>query len=158
MNPPHPLLLTRFGVESSLPWDECCEPMLAGLLDFAYRRERRNPASVDVLLADDAVMSRLNRRHLGLDESTDVLSFDDGEPDGEGRLRLGDLAIGVEMAGRAAAERGIRFEEETAFYVLHGLLHLLGWRDDGDGERAAMLAEQRRLMREYGLDVSEKIL
>jgi probable rRNA maturation factor len=158
MNAPAPLLLVRFGLESSLPRDESREPPLAGLLDFAYRRERKKPASLDLLFADDAVMSRLNRRHLGKDEPTDVLSFDDGEPDDDGRLRLGDLAVGLETARRTAAERGISFEAEVAFYALHGLLHLLGRRDDDDGERAAMLAEQLGIMREYGLDAPEEMV
>ena len=158
MNKPAPLLLVRFASESSPPRSADHEPLLAGLLDFAYRREREKPASLDVLFAADAVMSRLNRRHLGKDEPTDVLSFDDGEPDEDGRLRLGDLAVGLETAERIAAERGIDFGHEASFYALHGLLHLLGRRDDDDDERAAMLSEQLQLMREYGLDAPEAIL
>jgi probable rRNA maturation factor len=134
------------------------EDLLAGLLDFAYRREAGRPASLDLLLAGDSEMAGLNRRHLGVDSPTDVIAFEDGEEDGEGRLRLGDIAVGLETARRTAAQRGGDPGLEAAFYALHGLLHLLGRRDGGAAERAAMLGEQARLMREYGIEAAAELL
>ncbi len=129
---------------------------LRALLDFCYRSRRKKPARLDLLIANDAEMARLNRRHLGKDNPTDVLAFDDGEME-DGRVRLGDIAIGVETAARVAAERGGNFEQELAFYALHGLLHLLGMRDDDDADRARMLAEQARAMRGFGWAVDDGI-
>ncbi|MDR1518675.1 MAG: rRNA maturation RNase YbeY [Planctomycetota bacterium] len=155
-----PLLTLRLRDNSSGPAEPELAGLLAGLLDFAYRRERREPACLDLLLADDAEMARLNRRHLGRDEPTDVLAFEDGDcdEDGEGKTHLGDVAIGAETARRLAAGRGVKPIDELAFYALHGLLHLLGRIDGGGGDRAAMLREQLDLMREYGIGVSEDML
>lgn len=131
--------------------------LLAGLLDHAYAARRKKPACLDLAVMDDAEIARLNRRHLGRDEATDVLSFDDGEDEG-GRLRLGDVAISAETARREAAERSVEFNRELAFYALHGLFHLLGMRDDDDKDRAEMLAAQARAMREYGLGAGDELL
>lgn len=130
--------------------------LLAGLLDSAYRRRRKKAAVLDLLIAGDTEMAKLNRRHLGRDNPTDVLAFEDGEEE-DGRVRLGDVAVGAETAARVAAERGVAFDHELAFYALHGLFHLLGMRDDSDDERARMLAEQAKAMRDFGLDPGEGI-
>ena len=133
------------------------EGLVRDLLDAAYRARRKKPASLDLLFADDREMTRMNRRHLGREEATDVLAFDDGEEE-DGRVRLGDVAVGVETARRVAAERGVAFEHELAFYALHGLFHLLGMRDDDDKDRAAMLRAQAKVMRDHGLELGEGMM
>lgn len=144
------LLRTTVSVESredGMPSGE----QIARLLDFAYRAKRKKPAAMDLLIADDREITRLNRRHLGLDNATDVLAFEDGDEE-EGRVRLGDVVISAETARRVSAERGGEFARELAFYALHGLFHLLGMRDDTDVERQAMLNAQAKAMRDFGLD------
>lgn len=129
---------------------------IAAVLDFAYRGRRKKPASMDLLITDDAEIARLNRRHLRHDGATDVLSFEDGDVE-EGRLRLGDVVISAETAKRVAAERCGDYEQELIFYALHGMYHLLGMRDDSPDERAAMLQAQARAMRDFGLPVSDDL-
>lgn len=147
-------LLLETNVNCASGVGEMPEDMLVRLLDSAYRSKRKKPARMDLLITGDAEMTRLNRRHLGEDSPTDVLAFDDGE-DEDGRMRLGDVAISADTARRVAGERGGEFEHELAFYALHGLLHLLGMRDDDDADRAKMHREQAKAMREFGLDVGE---
>lgn len=147
MNRGEPLLETTINVAVA---DADIPDYLAGLLDSAYRARRKKPATLDLLIAGDAEMARLNRRHLGKDHPTDVLAFDDGEEE-EGRVRLGDVAIGADTARRVAGERDADFGHELAFYALHGLLHLLGMRDDTDGDRAAMHRAQAKAMRDFGI-------
>lgn len=151
-----PLLLLRIANESAetrIP-----RKLLGELLEAAYRARRKTPASLDLAVLDDRAMAKLNRRHLRRDRPTDVLAFDDGEADSDGRLRLGDVAVSAETARREAGARGVRFTHELAFYALHGLLHLLGM-DDGDGEgREEMLKAQLQAMREFGLPVGDGLL
>ncbi len=124
--------------------------LLAEILDFCYRARRKKPARLDILVAGDAEMTRLNRRHLGHDGTTDVLSFADGEAE-EGVVRLGDIAVGFEVAEREAGARGHSPDHELAFYALHGLLHLLGMDDATEAERRRMHGAQARIMRDFGL-------
>ena len=143
------LLAAVVSVESKEPGIPA--EQIADVLDFAYRSKRKKPATMDLLIADDREIARLNRRHLGKDNATDVLAFEDGDTE-DGRIRLGDVVVSAETARRVAAERGGDFARELTFYALHGLLHLLGMRDDSDAERRAMLQTQARAMLEYGLD------
>ena len=153
---PEPRLLVRIANESSesrLP-----RKLLLELLDFAYSKRRKKSAAIDILVLDDAGIAKLNRRHLGRDHSTDVLAFDDGEEDPDGRIRLGDVAISAETARREAGAHGVGFTRELAFYAVHGLFHLLGMDDGSPADREAMQAAQADAMREYGLAVGDRLV
>jgi probable rRNA maturation factor len=124
-------------------------------LDRAYRARRRKPAAMDLAVLDDDAIRRLNRRHLFRDRATDVLAFDDGEEEQDGRLRLGDVAISAGTARREAAARGVPFRNELIFYALHGLLHLMGMRDDDDEGRRRMHLAQAKTLGELGLKTDD---
>jgi probable rRNA maturation factor len=97
---------------------------------------------VDVLLADDPTLRRLNKTFRGKNKATDVLSFP--APDEIARDHAGDLAISLETAGRQAAVYGHSLRDEVRILLLHGLLHLSGLDHEiDDGEMAAREAELR---------------
>ncbi len=154
MTPP-PLL--DVGVNAAVRPERVPEKLLAEVLDFCYRSRRKKPARLDILVADDAEMARLNRRHLGIADTTDVLAFGDGEEE-EGAVRLGDIAIGFEVAERESAARGIALEHELVFYALHGLLHLLGMDDATEEQRRRMHEAQAQAMRDFGLTATAEPL
>ncbi len=97
---------------------------------------------VDVLLADDATLRRLNKTFRGKNKATDVLSFP--APDEIAQDHAGDLAISLETANRQAATYGHSLRDEVRILLLHGLLHLSGLDHEIDnGEMAAREAELR---------------
>lgn len=158
MNPERePLLLVSMNVQGAASGHEIPAGMLPRLLDSAYRAKRKKAACLDLLITGDGEMAKMNRRHLGKNNPTDVLAFEDGE-DEDGRLRLGDVAVNADMASRAPGERDVPFEQELAFYALHGLFHLLGMDDADDADRALMHRAQARAMRDFGMTVPENLL
>jgi probable rRNA maturation factor len=100
---------------------------------------------VTIALVDDAAMRRLNRRYLGKNRATDVLSFAAGGTGPE----LGDIAIAIGVARRQAREAGHSYAQEVRVLALHGLLHLLGHDHETDG--GAMARLEARLRRRGGL-------
>lgn len=90
------------------------------------------PTEVSVVVTDDETVRELNRRHLGLDEPTDVLSFPLGKsknfvgPPGVPN-NLGEVIIAGPTAERQAAQAGHSLADEAAHLLVHGLLHLLGY-------------------------------
>jgi probable rRNA maturation factor len=97
---------------------------------------------VDVLLADDQTLRRLNKTFRGKNKATDVLSFP--APEEIAQDHAGDLAISLETANRQAATYGHSLRDEVRILLLHGLLHLSGLDHEIDnGEMAAREAELR---------------
>ncbi len=101
---------------------------------------------VEVLLAGDRTLRRLNREYRGKDKATDVLSFPVAE-EFVGQ-HGGDLAISVETAKRQAEEHGHLLRDEVKLLLLHGLLHLSGMDHETDrGEMAKRETELRGKLR-----------
>ena len=63
-----------------------------------------------------------------------------------GGVALGDIVISAETAQRQAKEAGWGLQEEMRFLLMHGILHLLGWKDDTPPRRRQMLARQREIL------------
>lgn len=125
----------------------------SGLARFLSEAQRAVglAGGVDVLLADDKALRRLNREFRGKDKATDVLSFPvAGELAGgfDGGGHAGDLAISLDTAARQAREHGHSLRDEVRVLLLHGLLHLSGMDHETDrGEMAAREAELRERLR-----------
>jgi probable rRNA maturation factor len=103
---------------------------------------------LSILITGDETLHELNRTYRGQDKPTDVLSFgQDGDnmplPPGMPRL-LGDIVISYPRVVAQAAHAGWSAEDELAWLVIHGVLHLLGYDDEDEEGRAAMwsLGEQ----------------
>ena len=101
---------------------------------------------VEVLLAGDRTLRRLNREYRGKDKATDVLSFP--AADELAGLHGGDLAISLDTAKRQAEEHGHTLRDEVRVLLLHGLLHLSGMDHETDrGEMAEREGELRGRLR-----------
>ncbi|MCS6970893.1 MAG: rRNA maturation RNase YbeY [Planctomycetota bacterium] len=121
----------------------------------ALAHEGLGRCRLSVLVVDEAESARLHGQHFGEPHPTDVMSFPDGSRDPrDGWRRLGDLAVCSAIAAREAAARGRPFAEEFALYVLHGCLHLLGYDDASEEERARMWERQRALLAELGINIA----
>ncbi len=119
-----------------------------GLTDFLRKARRRVglKGDVDVLIASDKTLRKLNREFRGKDKATDVLSFP-APPDFPGN-RAGDLAISLETAARQADQFQHEVRDEVCILILHGLLHLAGMDHETDkGEMAAREAAIRTALR-----------
>ncbi|MEJ2188049.1 MAG: rRNA maturation RNase YbeY [Acidobacteriota bacterium] len=115
----------------SRPVAEALRRVVSGCLE----RLGRENCEVHLLIAGDDRLQELNRRFLGLDRATDVLSFADGEQLPTGTVLLGEIAVSLDAARRQARELGHGEERELEELVLHGTLHLLGYdhvRDRGE--------------------------
>jgi rRNA maturation RNase YbeY len=99
---------------------------------------------IAVALVDDARLQSLHRDFMGIDTPTDIMTFPTAEPAGE--TQGGELVISVDHAMTQAGAWGLSPEEEIAFLVVHGLLHLCGWQDETDEQRERMLDRQRDLI------------
>jgi probable rRNA maturation factor len=99
---------------------------------------------IGILFVDDRQIRDLNERYLKKKRPTNVISFPmaQGEFSEINPQLLGDVVISVETAIKEAQESGLSLEEEIAFLLIHGILHLLGYDHTGeDGHRMAAIQE-----------------
>ena len=143
--------------------DSSVDVGLLGRLVEAVLAEEGYPRGcmVDVTLVADGRIAEMNSRHRGFEGPTDVLSLplEMIEPGTHSRsgdrggppLHLGDVVIAPDYVGRRAASGGRDFDEEMGLMVVHGILHLLGYRHDSDSQASIMEDRERRHLAAEGL-------
>jgi len=94
---------------------------------------------LDLHFATEKEMRELNHEYRGKDQPTDVLSFPLGEIDpATGKKHLGDIIICEAIAEKQSFEYGHSIKREIAFLYVHGMLHLLGYNHESEGDEAIM--------------------
>ncbi|MCL2684710.1 MAG: rRNA maturation RNase YbeY, partial [Synergistaceae bacterium] len=119
-------------------------------------------ASVVVTCVPDDVMRDLNARYRGIDETTDVLSFPLWEEDGHfvpplgwKEFSLGDVVISPDFVRMNAVRENIRYNNEMARMVVHGVLHLVGYHHDTEERERSMWELQESIVEGYERIASE---
>jgi probable rRNA maturation factor len=102
--------------------------------------------SVNVLIAGDSQIRRLNRRFRLKNTSTDVLSFPVSAP---ANGLAGDIAISIDSAARSARALGHSLQNELQILILHGILHLAGYDHESDCDE--MSRKEAALRRKFSL-------
>lgn len=116
------------------------------LIQLVAKEERVSIQTLSVIFADHAAFRGLTRRHKGRVYQTDVLAFDMREDPGRGPLD-GEIYVDLDTAAERAPEFGARYTDEVHRYVVHGQLHLIGYRDDTETGKAAMRELEDRYLR-----------
>jgi probable rRNA maturation factor len=103
---------------------------------------------MDVILINDAFIRRLNKKFIGRNKTTDVLSFGMKEKSDAFKYpSLGDVYVCLDQAKRQADEYGVGFEEEVKLLVAHGVLHLLGYDHSSKKEEVVMREKEKMYLR-----------
>jgi probable rRNA maturation factor len=101
---------------------------------------------VTVVFTNDAAMKKINRAFLKRNRPTDVLAFDYA-PQSSRDFIAGEAYVSIDMARRISEELGISFKEELMRYVVHAILHLIGYDDLTPAKKKKMWKKQEEIVR-----------
>ncbi|MDN3509848.1 MAG: rRNA maturation RNase YbeY [Candidatus Jettenia sp.] len=149
------------------------------LLKAILKMEGKN-AELNIVFVDNKRIKEINKAFLGHNYATDVLSFAYNEPflsrnslmpysqcktnhlipsDEKEKNPLpedtiiGEIIISVELAKKIAQKRRYEVEGEIALYLIHGLLHLLGYDDKQKKEAKEMHRREKELLLNFGYSI-----
>jgi probable rRNA maturation factor len=108
---------------------------------------------VSVVLADDALVRRLNRQWRRIDAATNVLSFPslDEELPPKAPFLVGDVVLAYETVSREAQEQGKDLADHLRHLVVHGILHLLGYDHEEPTQAEQMEALETQVLARLGV-------
>ena len=91
----------------------------------------KNEALIDITIAGNRKIKALNEKYMGRDVPTDVLSFllEEGAIRPKARRLIGDIYISSDTAAQNAKRFRTSSRKELHRYVIHGILHLVGFGD-----------------------------
>ena len=109
-------------------------------------------SSVSVRVVPTEEMTALNHQYREKSEPTNVLSFEDGLTDEDGRVFLGDIVLCHHVVYEESQQYRKSLLSRYAHMLIHGLLHLLGYDHVRDDDRTRMESVETELMQRQGFD------
>ena len=91
------------------------------------------------ILSSDEYLLAINQQYLNHDTYTDVITFDNSE---ELKTITGDIFISLERIQENAKEYKGTVLNELCRVMIHGTLHLLGYKDKGKAAKTLMTQKE----------------
>ena len=103
-------------------------------IDSVARSFDKSVGSLTYIFCNDARILEVNNQFLKHDYYTDIITFDYSRP----RRISGDMFISLDTVKSNADLFGREYPNELMRVIIHGVLHLCGVNDKGEGEREVM--------------------
>ena len=87
--------------------------------------ENKELAEINYIFCDDQYLLKKNQEYLQHDTFTDIIAFDYTE---ENRINA-DIFISIERVKENAITFAVPFDNELRRVIIHGVLHLMGYKD-----------------------------
>ena len=100
----------------------------------AIGTEDKELGEINYIFCDDQYLLKKNQEYLQHDTFTDIITFDYSE---ENRLSA-DIFISIERVKENAITFAVPFETELRRVIIHGILHLMGYKDKSEEEAETM--------------------
>lgn len=94
-------------------------------LNRCIEQEGKTAGDISYIFCNDEYLYRLNSDYLKHDAYTDIITFDYSE----GERVSGDIFISIERVKENASIYGVPFRHELNRVMVHGILHLCGYKD-----------------------------
>ena len=117
------------------------------------KEEGKTAKSLSIVLTDNRHIRDLNRQYLGHDTFTDVISFPLEDLDWPGSANgglNGEIIASAELAHQQAQATGGDPRAELLLYLVHGLLHLMGYDDRTPPAAKRMHEREDALLEAFG--------
>ena len=111
-------------------------------------------ASLTIVITSTETLRECNRRHRQVNAVTDVLAFAASalpEEIGQEQSYLGDILIAPEYAAVQAEAKGVGLADTLCLLVIHGTLHLLGYKHDTKDACDRMWLAQANALESLGI-------
>lgn len=141
-----------------LPSHEVDQVMLEEAIRLTLLNHNETDAELTLQLTDDGTVRRLNQGYRGINETTDVLAFNQDFINPEtNQTYLGDIIISLERACLQAVDNNHTLNDETALLTIHGTLHLLGYDHSDEEEKERMWKIQDKILLDLKLSRQEDV-
>ncbi|HSP83217.1 MAG TPA: rRNA maturation RNase YbeY [Gillisia sp.] len=112
--------------------------------------EEKKLEEISYIFCDDDYLLNLNEEFLKHDTYTDIITFDYSV----GKILQGDIYISTERVKENSDEFNVSFEEELRRVIIHGVLHLCGYKDKTKEQSLLMRQKEEEKMELFHVEQS----
>jgi probable rRNA maturation factor len=91
------------------------------------------------VFCSDDYLHEINVEYLDHDTLTDIITFDNADEEG---IVEGDIFVSIDRVRDNAKDLGTTFDDELHRVLIHGVLHLLGFKDKTEEQEALMRKQE----------------
>ncbi len=115
-----------------------------------------NKISFDFLYCDSQKTHEINREYRNKDYPADIITFaifadSDEKFIFDGEINLGEVMIALDKVREEALKKNKTDEEELAFLISHGILHLLGFDHQSEEDYNFVVSLQKEALKSIGI-------
>ena len=99
----------------------------------------RELSGLTYVFCSDDYLHQINVEYLDHDTLTDIITFDNADEEG---VVESDIFVSIDRVKDNAQSLGIPFKDELHRVLIHGVLHLLGFKDKTDEQEALMRKQE----------------
>ena len=114
------------------------ETSISKWLIAAVVNENKTIGEINYIFCEDDYLLKKNQEYLNHDTLTDIITFDYSE---ENKLSA-DIFISIERVKENALIFAVPFEKELKRVIIHGILHLIGYKDKSEEETKTMRSKE----------------
>jgi probable rRNA maturation factor len=107
-------------------------------LKSVAKNEGKNIGELNYIFCSDAYLLKINQSYLNHDTFTDIVTFDNSDG---GKVIEGDIFISYERV-KENGEKLSTTDTELHRVMVHGLLHLLGYKDKKKEDKTLMTEKE----------------
>lgn len=96
-------------------------------------------SELNYIFCSDEYLLQINRQYLDHDTYTDIVTFDNSEKPG---FIVSDIFISIERIRENAEKFNVTETQELHRVLIHGALHLLGYKDKSAADKKKMTAKE----------------
>lgn len=96
-------------------------------------------SELNYIFCSDAYLLTINQQYLDHDTYTDIITFDNSEDEG---IITGDIFISAERISENASKFNVDAATEMHRVMIHGALHLLGYKDKSPADKKLMTEKE----------------
>lgn len=102
------------------------------------KREGRSVEQINYIFCNDEYLHKINLEFLNHDDYTDIITFDYGLGD----ALVSDVYVSVERVRDNAKSFNTTFADELDRVLVHGMLHLCGYKDKTSADELEMRGKE----------------
>ena len=129
-------MIINYFYESDFKINE--ESIYSDWIRAVFISEQKKFEEINYIFCDDEYLLRINRKYLDHDYYTDIITFDNSVSS----LIMSDIYISVERVKENADDYGVDFINELKRVMIHGVLHLCGYKDKAKEEQELMTTKE----------------
>lgn len=107
--------------------------------------EKKQLGKIHFVFTSDEELLKVNQQFLKHDTYTDIITFDYSEA----KKLSADIMISVDRVGENAAKLKIQQGEELKRVIIHGVLHLCGYKDKSKADSELMRKKENWALKKF---------